>query len=120
MRMLGGALVTNLCACGACLAAWVLTRHWATLLAFCLSLFAAILVRALGARLRGAEDAIRNCASDKDELLSAQRHAFGNRLQVILGLIQLGRSDQAQGYIKQLDLKSLSRKTEETVSDGQE
>lgn len=45
-----------------------------------------------------------------DEAISEQRHAFGNKLQVILGLIQIGDIDRTKDYIKNLDLKALYTK----------
>lgn len=61
---------------------------------------------------------INKAMMEKDKelisILSTHRHDFQNHLQVIMGLIQLGRNDSAVGYIKEVT-KSLRQTSSTTV-----
>ena len=120
MHMRKLTLGASLVACSVALASWLSTYSWVALLAFFVSVMTAIFVQRLSATLSLAEGALVAAQAEAEDLLGVQRHALGNRLQVILGLIQLGKSERAQEYIKGLDLTAtLSRKAKGTEPHGQ-
>lgn len=79
-------------------------RPFGAIIIICASVTLVLSVRAWVLHRRMAQE-LASASVHCDECLCKQRHAFRNKLQVILGLMQLGDTNRAVDYVKAIDFQ---------------